>query len=107
MTRTTTSEDDLAGARAVRARWLRAKIAALPTIGEYGPDHSARHTIFRAAVRALGDELRALPDRPRLRDEWNGASIAMLGIRSSSTVGLSGALSNWLARVETEERRDA
>jgi len=88
-----------------RAEWLREKLAALPKIE--GPDYITSRKRFHEAVTALGEELSTAPDTPRLRDEWNGASVTMLGLRSTSTSGLHGALTNWCARAEGEIRRAA
>lgn len=91
---------DLAEARAGRARWVRDALSDLPRIA--GPDYAASRQALSTATDALGSRLRDLPDAPRLRDDWNGASVTMLGIRASSTSGLHGALVNWCVRVERD-----
>jgi len=92
--------DELAALRQQRAVWLRGQLDRLP--GIEGPNYSSSRVRFQMAVDILADEISRLPDDPppRLKSQWDGASAAMLGIRSTSTSGLHGALCNWCSRVD-------
>lgn len=92
--------DQLADARLGRARWVRVALAKLPKIE--GPDYAASRAAFQSAVGKLAAHLLNTAPDAKMRDEWNGASVAMLGVRSTSTSGLHGALTNWCARVEKQ-----
>lgn len=65
-----------------------------------GPDYAATRRAFSAGVARLAAQLVECPDKPRIRDEWDGASVTMFGLRSTSTSGLYGALVNWCRKVE-------
>ncbi len=93
-----TSPEILDEHRIGRAKWLRDALGRLPKIE--GPDYAASRSRFKAAEAELAARILALPDKPKLRDAWNGGAVSMLGLRSTCTSGLSGALSNWCTRVE-------
>lgn len=97
-------QDELHACRRDRARWLQGQLDRLPAIK--GPDFHGTRALHQAAVDDLAARLSALPDRPRLRAEWNGASVRMLGIRSTSTSGLAAALRNWINRVAKDAARE-
>src|SRR3546814_18096049 len=81
-------------------------------------------TVFRSAGRAIGDELSGKLDwehgreqsraaertavgqledyGARVRDDWRGARINLCGISSTSTNGISGAMTNWLRAAEAK-----
>lgn len=78
------------------AAWLRDRLEALPPVG--GLDEAKR-----AAYRAAIDRLKAdTADAwgAKIRDEWNGAALVLLGIRVTCTSGFVGACQNWLRRAE-------
>ncbi|MBL3569888.1 hypothetical protein BV509_00870 [Rhodovulum sulfidophilum] len=94
---------ELKTARTGRAEWLREQMDGLPPV--YDPTAPMeQHARYMQALSALETTLRGLPEPARITVKWNGASVTMLGITSTSTSGLAGALSNWCARVEKDQR---
>lgn len=91
-------------ALAERATWIRDQLDSLPAITNVTPaagsDWIAARTRRAQALDALADRLRGLPDRPVLTEDGRGARVRMLGITSTSTEGLAGALRSWLTRAE-------
>lgn len=76
---------------------VEARLAAVEQ--EMGPyDHTDRtwHDRHRRALRLHADIL-AATFGAKISDRWNGARVSILGIASTSTSGLHGALTNWLA----------
>lgn len=100
MSWTTFSPDLLADARLGRARWLRAELDAAPGIEV--DDYFASRARRDRALADLADHLRTVPNPARITTGTDKASVAMLGIRATSTSGLDGALRNWIARVMKE-----
>lgn len=90
---------------AARCAWLRGQIESLPKLtdatGASGSDWIAMRTRRAQAIDALVARLRDLPDRTNVSYYGCGtAQVRMLGIRSTSTMGVDGALRNWLTRAE-------
>lgn len=91
-------------ARQRRAAWLRAALDGLPALTGASPgagsDWIALHARRVQALDRLLERLRAMPDRP-VAEMTNGAGrVRMMGITAVSTMGVEGALCNWLARAE-------
>ena len=65
--------------------------------GGYDPDDPLGfHTRHRAASAAVAKRL--MEDHgARISDRWDGARINLGGITATSTIGVAGALQNWLA----------
>jgi hypothetical protein len=101
---TVTSPDTLAA----RCTWLRARLEALPSLTsatrEAGSDWIAVRTRRAQALDAVCDLMRAMPDRPRIEDKGHVGRVTMLGIAATSTMGIDGALFNWLVRAERAAR---
>lgn len=76
--------------------WLRDRLDAMPSFD--GLDDAKRAT-YRAAVHKLKADLVDAFDA-KVRDEWNGAALVLLGIRVTCTSGFVGACHNWLRRAE-------
>ena len=64
--------------------------------GTYRDDPSGWHQRHRAALGELAAQLTETVGA-KVNDRWDGAKVRIAGISSSSTSGLGGALSNWLA----------
>lgn len=79
--------------RAVRAisEELKGKLDALP-YGRFDESKSAR----RNAVCQLEDY------GFRVRDDWRGTRLGILGIHSTCTGGVQGAMRNWLRAAEAK-----
>lgn len=86
-------------------RWaddLEARLAALPKRPDrYWHDKAAKAD-FDARLKAGRDELVAhLTTRDEapatVRERWDGATISMLGLRSTATGSLIQAMHNWIA----------
>lgn len=84
-----------------RGAWLRARLDGL-TEAHPGAtsDWIALRTRRVSALDAVVIEMTATPDPPVIRADGAGARVRMFGITSTSTMGLEGALRNWLARVQ-------
>lgn len=97
----------LAATRAGRAEYLRRQLAAVPPITAADYDGSRR--AFDDAMAALRRRIEDLPEDPpaRITERWDGASVAMLGIRATSTSGLNGALRNWCAAADKRAQENA
>mgnify|MGYP000853273783 CR=1 FL=1 len=87
---------DIADLRKSAVAWLRDRIEALPPAGSYGDVAATRR---RAALSGLATDLSDAFDA-RVVENWQGARIAMLGLRASSTMGLVGACQNWIAQAQ-------
>lgn len=71
---------------------METRLAALPS--GWGTDRAA----WEARQKPLLEMVADLTARgARVRSNWNGTSIKLAGIRSSSTSGIEGALQNWIA----------
>ena len=74
--------------------------------GTYAGDPAGWHARHRHEM----DKLRVILQSKlgaRIDDRWDGATIKLAGVRSSSTSGLAGALRNWLrAAAKRAERED-
>lgn len=96
---------------AARCAWLRAQMEALPSLTsatkDAGSDWIAVRTRRAQALDALADLLRGMPDRPRIGESGYVGRVQMLGIASTSTTGIDGALWNWLGRAEATVRAGA
>lgn len=87
-----------------RVRWLRDQLDGLPALtgtpNGAGSEWIARRTRRAQALDALVARLAAMPDRPVVTDGSGAAvRVRMLGITSTSTMGVMGALRNWLVRA--------
>lgn len=74
--------------------------------GTYAGDPQGWHARHRHEM----DKLRVLLQSrlgARINDRWDGASVSLAGIRSSSTSGLAGALRNWIRAAEKRLEKDA
>ncbi|RNF35060.1 hypothetical protein [Paracoccus methylarcula] len=78
---------------------LRARIAQLPTISYENGDIMDQHRRHRKAANELGDYLTATYGA-RIAEKPEGNCITMRRISSTSTSGLHGAFSNWIAAAE-------
>lgn len=89
---------------AARAKWLREQLDSIPRVDNANPcsgsDWIAARTRRVQALDAMLAQLRALPDLPTVCDSGMVATVRMLGITSTSTMGIEGALRNWLTRAE-------
>lgn len=98
-------------ALAPRCTWLRARLEALPSLTtatkDAGSDWIAVRTRRAQALDALCDLMRAMPDRPRIADCGHVGRVTMLGLAATSTMGIDGALWNWLGRAEAAVREAA
>jgi len=82
----------------------RAAVAALledaeRAAGTYSDDPQGYHARHRFEMERIGRQLKA-DFGMAINDRWDGASVRLAGIRSSSTTGLSGALRNWLRAAD-------
>lgn len=86
-----------------RAAWLRAKLDGLPPLTAAHPgagsDWIERRTHHAKALDAVVVELVAMPDKPAIRTDGAGARVRMMGITCTATMGVEGALRNWLIRA--------
>lgn len=86
---------------AERAGWLREQLDNLPSINVASADWIQARTQHALALRELSKTLAAMPDLPFIGDSCGATTrVRMLGITTTSTMGLEGALRNWLARAE-------
>lgn len=87
-----------------RSAWLRARLDGLSGLTAAHPgagsDWIERRTRHVQALDTLSDELAAMPDKPTIKADGAGARVRMLGISSTSTMGVGGALRNWLVRAQ-------
>lgn len=70
--------------------------------GTYADDPTGYHARHHAAMKALSVNL-ARQTGATINDRWDGARVRILGITSSSTTGIAGALRNWLAAARRKE----
>lgn len=82
----------------------RAAVAALledaqRAAGTYSDDPQGYHARLRFEMERIGHHLKS-EFGASINDRWDGASVRLAGIRSSSTMGLSGALHNWLRAAD-------
>lgn len=75
------------------AQDLKQRLARVPS--PY-PDRAAYDAEIAQLTEALTTRQNA---RATINTRWDGASIAMLGFRASSTSGLVGACNNWIGQV--------
>lgn len=96
---------------APRCAWLRGQMEALPSLTtatrEAGSDWIAVRTRRTQALDALCDLLRAMPDAPKISDRGHAGRVVMLGLTATSTMGIDGALWNWLGRADAAARAGA
>ena len=71
-------------------------------VDDPGTWHARRRGALGKLSTRLKDTLGA-----RVKDEWNGAAVTIAGIRATSTSGLDGALSNWLAAADKRLAKEA
>lgn len=74
-------------------RYVRDGLAKLPedTVpSRYSPQSKAAHERLACSI------VRNLP-KAKITDRWDGCKVSIAGIRASSTSGLHGALTNWIA----------
>lgn len=71
-------------------------VAVAEEMGRYDHNDRTWHDRNRRALLLQADALKATY-KARISDSWNGARVNILGITSTSTSGLSGAFTNWLA----------
>lgn len=90
---------DEAIALVTRERDALGAIGGLTDYREFDAWRRARNLAEAAAVERL------TAAGAVVRDDFKGTSIKLVGIRTTCTGGLSGALGNWLARVEREAGR--
>ena len=81
------------------AVYLRAQLNVLPRINVEDGDVMRQHHRREQAAELLGQHLRA-EYGARISDRWDGARISMLGVTSTSTSGLPGAMTNWCAAAD-------
>lgn len=96
---------DLAG----MIRYVEARKRLVDNVmAAFAPD-SRNFTAEREARKeAIGLARNALESvGAKTRDEWNGAAIKLVGIRSTCTWGFSGALGNWLRAARAKLEKDA
>ena len=93
-----------------RANRVAALLDTLPRLAD-GADLGPSEWVelrkrFRARCHEIAAELRATdatdPDGVRITEAPERATVRMLGITTTSTSGLSGALRNWKARARAE-----
>ena len=73
---------------------IKAEKAKLPTF-DYNNTETCK--AYRQALHAMAETLAAKLPKCRIVQKWNGASVSIAGIRATSTSGLEGALTNWIA----------
>ena len=71
-------------------------------VGPHDWNDKTWHARNRAEYRALADRL-TTECGARVREDSNGARVSMVGVASTSTAGLSGALSNWIVAARRKE----
>jgi len=88
-----------------RGAWLRSQLDHLPPLAAAsalaGSDWIAARTRRMQALDRLVEQLTAMPDRPTVRPDGGGARVRMMGITCTSTMGIEGALKNWLTRAQS------
>lgn len=83
--------------------FLEAAIAeATVTVGPHTYEDRTWHARRTAATTAIGEQLKARFGA-RIRDDWNGARLAMAGVTCTCTAGLSGAFTNWISAARRKE----
>lgn len=86
-----------------RAAWLRAQLNGLPSLSNpihtSGSDWTAMRTRRMQALDRLVDALAVMPGNPTVKVDGAGARVRMFGISCTSTMGIEGALRNWLTRA--------
>lgn len=79
---------------------LRQRLAQLPKIDSHRTDDvMEQFRAHRVAAQQLGEHLTEAYGA-LVRERGDSNAITMKGIRSSSTIGLHGAFSNWCAAAE-------
>lgn len=79
---------------------LRQRLDGLPRIdSSSGEDVMDQHRAHRAAAVKLGEYLTETYGA-LIRERPDANAITMKGIRSTSTMGLHGAFTNWIAAAE-------
>ena len=73
--------------------FIRERQRALPSCDAEEADRKAR----RAAIETMAAEIIATLPKARITERWDGAVVSILGVRSTSTMGVNAALSNWIA----------
>lgn len=74
--------------------------------GTYAGDPQGWHARHRHEMDKLRVRLQSKLGA-RIDDRWDGASVRLAGIRSSSTSGLAGALRNWIRAAEKRLEKEA
>jgi hypothetical protein len=59
--------------------------------------YSVRHAARRETFRQVEAEL--VRAGWKVRQKWDGCEVSAAGIKASSTMGLGGALNNWMRRA--------
>ena len=77
-------------------QYIKDGMAKLPTIITATYDREAENA-RRKGLKDLADAIgRDLP-KARITERGDGTKVSIMGVRSSSTAGLHGALTNWIA----------
>jgi len=74
--------------------------------GNYADDPQHWHARHRHEMDKLRVLLRS-KHGAHVNDRWDGATVRLAGIRSSSASGLAGALRNWLRAAEKRLEKEA
>ncbi len=75
--------------------FIKAEQAKLPVLDMQ--DYHASHARRDAAIALMVSAIEAALPKVRIVGKWDGAKVSIAGIRASSTSGVDGALSNWIA----------
>lgn len=84
---------------------LEKELAVLPAIkGDTFQERDAARKAYNAALSDLKARLMARKEgRPTtMATDWQGARFAALGFRATSTMGLAGAIRNWITQVRAK-----
>lgn len=85
---------------AARIDWLEQRLHDLEGLSWYSDRQKAR-----AVCDSIAAAVRALPDA-RLKTDWDGARLTMLGITTSCTGGEPGVYTHWIRRARDAAARD-
>jgi hypothetical protein len=74
-------------------------VAAEAAAGRYSDDPSTWHRRHKDAMQALARRVEQ-DFAAKVTDRWDAARVRMMGITSTSTSGIGGAIHNWIAAAE-------
>jgi hypothetical protein len=77
-------------------KYIRDGQAKLPQGGTDG--YQARRKATEALAQAIGRDL----PKVKITERYDGARVSIAGIRASSTGGIDGALTNWIAAARRQ-----